>query len=165
MAEYDVKTLARMVGVEPRTIRSYVAEKLLPKPPFRGAKTVYGEEHLIRARAARHLLGNGYLFADARAELANRSLKEIAAMLPAPPAPEPPPAPAPALPPPAPEPAPPASIIGAQLAASPALPEGSGERWERVALLPGLELHVSAGASALVRRVAGEIVAHYVAKA
>ncbi|MDO9018222.1 MAG: MerR family transcriptional regulator [Deltaproteobacteria bacterium] len=45
-------------------------------------------------------------------------------------------------------------------------PVGSGlPTWQRVELLPGLELHIAMSASAFVRRIADEVVARYRAAA
>src|SRR5262245_36330017 len=131
MAQYDVRTLARLVGVRPRTIRSYVAEGILEKPPFQARKTLYSDEHLIRARAARHLIASGQLMLrHVAGHLAKLSLREIEALIPAP-------------------------------AAAQATPASHfGDRWQRVVLMPGLEIHVMAGAPAL-ERIARDIHERY----
>ncbi len=59
--------------------------------------------------------------------------------------------------------------IRAQLDAPPELPEAPArpppkypaERWERIVLVPGVELHVNAAGGPMLRRMAEEIFAHY----
>ena len=47
---YNLETLAGIAGVTPRTIRFYTAEGLLPPPRTRGRYAVYTDEHLNRLR-------------------------------------------------------------------------------------------------------------------
>jgi DNA-binding transcriptional MerR regulator len=47
--------LGAKVGVSARTVRFYMAERVLPSPEFRGAATRYGREHLACLAAIRGL--------------------------------------------------------------------------------------------------------------
>ena len=48
---YRLRELARLVGVEPRTIRSYIQQAVIPGPDQRGRNARYGPVHLDRLRA------------------------------------------------------------------------------------------------------------------
>ena len=48
---YRLRELARLVGVEPRTIRSYIQQAVIPGPDRRGRNARYGPVHLDRLRA------------------------------------------------------------------------------------------------------------------
>src|SRR2546422_8722809 len=48
---YRLRELARLVGVEPRTIRSYIQQAVVPGPDQRGRNARYGPVHLDRPRA------------------------------------------------------------------------------------------------------------------
>jgi len=50
-ARYRLRELARLVGVEPRTIRSYIQQAVIPGPDQRGRNARYGAIHLDRLRA------------------------------------------------------------------------------------------------------------------
>lgn len=141
MPTYKLDDLARATGLTPRAVRYYAERGLLPKAPFRGSSTTYGEEHLVQLKAVHRLRREERLGLDAiRARLARLSRAEIEALA-QPPRPAEPPAPA-AEPPPA-----------------------NAERWDRVVLLPGMELHLRSDASPLLRRLAREIQAQYGADA
>ncbi len=132
---YTVTALARAVCLRVPTIHHYLQEGLLPAPPRRGPATVYGEEHLLRLRALRKMRMEGASLARIKRVLPAMSLDEVRAMV------EPPPPPAAPLP-------------------APAV-DAAMERWERAALVPGLELMVRSDAGPLVQRLAREIVAAY----
>jgi DNA-binding transcriptional MerR regulator len=142
----NIHELAQRSGVGARTIRQYFGKHLLEKPPFRGAQTQYDDGHLIRIRAIRRLLHEYRMsFNAVRAELRKRSDADLAALL------NPPQPAATATP-----------AAGASASANPAGgPWLAAERWERVALLPGLELSLRADASPAVRRMAAEIATQY----
>ena len=131
---YTAAALARAVGLRVPTIHHYLQEGLLPSPPRRGPATVYTEEHLLRLRALRKMRMEGLSLARIKRRLPAMSLDQLRAMVD-------PPAPAPPTPTPA--------------------SDGMMERWERAALVPGLELMVRADAGPLVLRLAREIVAAY----
>ena len=48
---YRLRELARLVGIEPRTIRSYIQQAVIPGPDQRGRNARYGPVHLDRLRA------------------------------------------------------------------------------------------------------------------
>ncbi len=48
---YRLRELARLGGVEPRTIRSYIHQAVIPGPDQRGRNARYGPVHLDRLRA------------------------------------------------------------------------------------------------------------------
>lgn len=134
MVEYKLVELAKAVGMTSRTVRYYLKRDLLPAAVFRGGSTRYGEEHLTRLRAIQRLRTEERLQLKAiRARLAKLSPADIAALAA-------PPEAAPAGPGPA-----------------EAAPGGGAETWERLALLPGLELHLRRDAAPVVRRFAAEI--------
>lgn len=49
----------------------------------------------------------------------------------------------------------------AEAPARPKAPKYPAERWERIVLVPGVELHVNAAGGPMLRRMAEEIFAHY----
>lgn len=136
--------LAARVGVNVRTVRFYTAEGVLPAPKFRGAATRYGRMHLLRMAAIRELQRDKRLSLPMiRRHLERADVAELerlaAAFLPELAAPA---AEAAAAPPPAPAPVAPAV----------------SDTWQRLTLLPGLELHLHASASAEVRALARRFV-------
>jgi DNA-binding transcriptional MerR regulator len=137
---YKLDELARAADVAPRTVRYYVQRGLLPAPEFRGKDTTYGPEHLLRLRAIKHLQKAHLPLDEIQARILAASPAELERLASATTVNLPLPAPAPA---PAPRPAP------------------ARERWERVELVPGVELHVKVGAGDEARRVAAEILATY----
>lgn len=77
---YKLDELAREAGTSTRTVRYYVQRGLLPAPAFRGKDTSYSREHLVRLKAIRRLQ-EAFLPLDAIAvELARRSLEELEAL-------------------------------------------------------------------------------------
>ena len=48
---YRLRELARLVGIESRTIRSYIQQAVIPGPDQRGRNARYGPVHLDRLRA------------------------------------------------------------------------------------------------------------------
>lgn len=144
MGTLRMRDLVKATGATARAIRFYVERGLLPKAEGRGTGLNYNEEHLVRLRAVRRLRAQRLDVDQMLARLGKMSAEDIA-RLGAPPAPPPGPSPAPGA-----------------VAPARAYP---AERWERVALLPGLELHVRGDAGALVRRMAAEIHARYSAAA
>ena len=143
---FTAAELAEETGLQPRTIRHYSFTGLITKPPFRGRSTAYTEENLADVLTVRALTKEGLGAPEVKAAMAKMTLAEIRAKAGLPPVDCSPPTPPvvvpanPAPPPPAPEPR--ASL---------------GEDWSRVALLPGLELHVRGDAKDFVRKVAREI--------
>jgi len=133
-ATYTAAALAKAVGLHVPTIHHYLQAGLLPASPRRGPATTYTEEHLLRLRALRKMRMEGMSLARIKARLPAMPLDAVRAMV---------------------DPPPPASA-----APTPA-PDSAMERWERAALVPGLELMVRADAGPLVQRLAREIMAAY----
>ncbi len=145
--------LATRSGVSLRTIRYYVQRGLLPAPPFRGRDTTYTFDHLLRLRAIAHL------------QAQSRSLDEIQRLLDAA----------------SPEEMeklargedgevgviPPSPVGGGGWERSGTgergrevrVPVFPGERWERLSLAAGLELHLAESATPAVRELASQLLA------
>ena len=154
---YKLDELAREADVAPRTVRYYVQRGLLPAPEFKGRDTSYGREHLVRLLAIKRLQA-AHLPLDAiEARLASANLDEleriasgtvVSVELPPPRDPPvrprrghyyfPPPGPVPEAP--------------------------RAERWERVELVPGLEVHLRSDAGPEAQRIAREIRSRYVTR-
>jgi len=76
-----IEELAERAGVPVRTVRFYIAERLLPGPGARGREASYGEEHLLRLMLVRRLSERGQRLAKIRAYLEGLSLDEVRALL------------------------------------------------------------------------------------
>ncbi|WP_437930024.1 helix-turn-helix domain-containing protein [Sorangium sp. So ce291] len=152
---YKLDELADEAGVAPRTVRYYVQRGLLPAPEFRGKDTAYGREHLARLRAIKALQQAHWPLEEIQARLAGAGVDEIERIA----AGALPPAATPAAPPaattrcagPGEAPAPPPQAAGAP----------RGERWERVEIADGVELHVRSDAPERSRRIALDIESRY----
>jgi DNA-binding transcriptional MerR regulator len=147
MGIYRMQDLMKATGLTRRVIRFYVHRELLPPADGRGTGPVYDEEHLIRLRAVRRLRAERLNVAQIKARLAKLSPAEIAQLGAVPGA----------VGGPGGGPADAAGLSG---------PSTTGhfpgaERWERIVLLPGMELHVRADAGPLVQRTAEEIRSRY----
>jgi hypothetical protein len=134
-ATYRIRELSRITGLTVRAIRYYVQLGLVPRPKPRGAATVYTREQLLRLQAIALLRKRDRL----RLPLVKRRLSSMTPeqieqlVTPAAPAP-----------------------------AAPVDPLANrGARWDRIELLPGLELAVRTDATTLVRRLASEILGSY----
>jgi DNA-binding transcriptional MerR regulator len=127
-----LEELARAAGVAPRTVRYYVQRGLLPAPVFKGRDTEYGEEHEVRLRAIRKLQETQFLSLDRiQALFDTRPLREVERLAGAPP-------------------------LGAGVVlAAPA--RADARAWRRIALAPGLELHVADDAEPKVKQLADTI--------
>ena len=136
MAELSIGELETEIGVPRRVVHSWVARGLLPPPQRRGPRTRYDEATVLRIRAIAALRARRMGLEAIRRWLLTATRDQIEALVRPPPA-EPP--------------------------AAPALEPiaSSTDRFERVRLVPGLELHVELGAGPLVRRLAREIVERY----
>jgi len=140
--------------VAPRTVRYYVQRGLLPPPSFRGKDTTYGPEHLARLRAIKQLQQEGLPLDAIQARLASATLAELERITGSKTR-----APAAELRVTAPHAKTP--YAGGPYRSAPRVSAPPGERWERIVLLPGLELHVREGANAEVQRAAEEICTQY----
>jgi DNA-binding transcriptional MerR regulator len=129
--------LAERAGVTPRTVRYYLERGVLPSPAFHSRRTRYERHHLVRLFAIIAMKKERLDLAAIRRRLTTLSSEQLEAYVPARPTPS---APSPLAP------APSSSMTQAS------------ERWERIALLPGVELHLRSDASPLVRRIVQEIV-------
>lgn len=147
MGTHRMRDLIQATGVTERTVRFYVARGVLPRPEGRGTGPIYTEEHLLRLRAVRHLRAQRVSLDDIVARLAGLSREQLTRLV----APSPPPSPATS------------TTSAGPLAATGEARGYTAERWERVPLLPGLELHVRGDAGPLVHRLAAEIHARYCA--
>ena len=131
-----------------RRVRLYVEEKLLPPPLARGNGRVYTEQHLVKLRAIRALRQKGMFLKDIQTRLRSASMEELAAIG----------GEAPAS-------TEPGAAATGEATASGATEEAAarslGQRWQRIELLPGMELHVRADAGPLLARLAQEIHARY----
>lgn len=161
-ATYTLRQLSDLTGIGHRRLRKWVAGGALSPTVFRGRSTTYGPRHVLEIHAAHRLLADNLPLAAIGEQLRGLPDSEVARIGGvAPPSPPPP------LPPPPPPPhhatqtSPAATTIPP---AGPPPPTYPAEQWERVMLLPGLELHVNAAGGPLLRRVADDIYAHYGAR-
>jgi DNA-binding transcriptional MerR regulator len=165
--DLTVDELAARVGIPVRTLRFYIAEKLLPGPSSRGRGASYGRDHLLRLRLVRRLVERRVPIAEIRDTLSRLSTPDVDALLQSEdrraaelertsPSASPrdyvaalltrsrSPAPERAAPParPAP-PAPPGALGDARALRHAGPPPAAGETvWRRTELAPGVELHV-----------------------
>ncbi len=131
---YKLDELATAAGVAARTIRYYVQRGLLPAPEFRGKDTAYGREHLLRLQAIRRLQALHLPLGEIQARLSALTLAGLAELASGT------------------DPSKPRR--GARVAPVAAPVPVMGERWERVILTPGLELHLRADAGPHARALA-----------
>jgi DNA-binding transcriptional MerR regulator len=131
---YTIGEIAEEAGVSERTIRYWYKQDLFVPPPFAGPGTRYLREHRLRILSIQKLREQGLKLPEIRRQLAKMSLGEMEALL------KPPPA---AVRPPPPE------------------PTYTAERWERIVLVPGLELFVNTTGGPILRQMAQQIVNHF----
>src|SRR6186997_485331 len=86
---YSIADLARLTGVNVRTIRYYLAQGLLPASGESGPGAHYGEGHLDRLRLTRRLQQQHLPLAEIRRRLAELTDADVAGVLATTPAPEP----------------------------------------------------------------------------
>lgn len=145
MGAYTVAELAVAAGEKERTVRYYVQEGVLPSPGATGPGAHYDDSHLARLRLIRRMQADGLQLAEIRerlgalseeaiqAEVLARSsaLDYVRAAL----------AGVPAV---LSSHAPPASTRPDRDAtgAGPVAPSPERSHWERIALAPGVELHI-----------------------
>ena len=156
VTSYKIDDLAREAEVSPRTIRYYVQRGLLPAPAFHGKDTTYERGHLLRLQVIKKLQQSHMPLEEIQARITAAGAAELERML---------------------------SQSGAGASAKPA-PRGRGgpyrapgerdplpvhtpssakqpERWERIHVMPGLEVHVRSDAGPEARRAAREIQSQY----
>ena len=78
---YAIGDLERETGINPRTVRYYISEGLLPPAHGRGPTATYDLGHLLRLRAIRQLQGNYLPLAEIKEQLGRLDDDQIAAML------------------------------------------------------------------------------------
>ncbi len=76
-----IEELAERTQTPVRTVRYYIAEKMLPGPGARGKGAVYTEEHLLRLRLIRRLTERREPLAEIRELMARVSDDEIRSLL------------------------------------------------------------------------------------
>jgi DNA-binding transcriptional MerR regulator len=167
-SELRPEVLADRLGVNVRTLRTWIRAGLVPRPPYHGHKTRFDRAGIVRAYAVAALRRDGVPFEHVRRFIKQKSdaqLREIGGLPPAPVA-EPEPAPPPPVAPPI-ERAPPALpaenvralegdvVPHATLHEEPIGPHGS--TWRRIELMPGLELHIRSDASPFAQGLAAAI--------
>lgn len=163
MSSFKLDELAREADVPARTVRYYVQRGLLPAPEFRGRDTTYGDDHLQRLLAIKRLQAAHLPLDEIQARLHGATSSELERLVSGSVAVlagrEPPPSPIP-----------PASFPGrhpyrAPLRPDPTYPDAPAsdvpELWQRIVLVPGVELLVRDDADPEARRLAREIQATY----
>jgi len=157
-ATFTISEIVRRVGTSLRTVRHYVAEKVVVPPPFRSSNTRYDRAFLVRFQAARALRKKGEHLPAIRARLDAMAFEEMARLAGY---------------------APDLEATGGsgtggpgagQAAAVRALPAGfvgayragpaqASERWEHFEVCPGVKLLVRTEADSEAWRVAREMLA------
>ncbi len=77
-ATFSIQDIVRRGGTSLRTVRHYVAQKVLVPPAFRSSKTRYDRTFLVRFQAARALRSQGDHLPDIRTKLDAMSFAEMA---------------------------------------------------------------------------------------
>ena len=145
--EYTLQDLADLTGVTARTIRFYVAQGLLPSPGRLGPGVTYGSGHLARLRLIRQLQREHLPLAEIRARLESLDDAAVVAIVEAPSTPPSSGSAAdyirgvlaksrvadmPAA----------YSLVAPSLPAPSETPPADRSQWDRVVLVPDVELHV-----------------------
>ena len=151
MSTYKLDELARETSVSARTIRYYVQRGLLPPPDFKGSQTTYGAIHRALLGAIKTLQARHWPLEQIAVEVQGKSVdaldhlakggnstqgvsKKIGG-----------------------SPYRHAPIETVPFVEAPA----RGDTWQRIELVPGVELHVKTDASPIARRLAREIQSNY----
>jgi DNA-binding transcriptional MerR regulator len=142
----DIHEFSRQAGVSVRTLRNWSSRGLLPRVRFRGVATDYPPSHLVYAKAVRVLLKRRLGVEAIRRLLAGKSADDVALLA----------GPGEQV-----RSAPVSITVAPANEPAPAKPSPTRERWQRVTLLPGLELHVRDDAGPVIARVADEIAERY----
>jgi hypothetical protein len=176
--EYLIADLVERTGLAPRTIRSYIALKIVPPPVGNGPAAVYGDEHVLRLVAATRLRAEGASLNAVAAKLGTMSMAQVRAYVrkteprPADPAPAAPPQPA--------SPVDPPVLEGEPVSARRQLPRDGAAggdlasrwpsdgaslpptaQWGIFPLLPGMALMVREDAAPIVKSAAAEILGRF----
>ncbi len=137
---YTGRMLSKLAGVSTRTLRSWIAQGVLPKPHGKSRGARYTDTHLRLARAIRALRQQGVSLSQMSLRLAQLDKQQLERLA----------QPATSTP------------VERPLPPEPSYPFAV---WEVVQLMPGLALMVSPEKGPVLRRVADEIYRHYSAKA
>ena len=146
---YTITQLAQVTGVSSRTMRSWIKAGLVPAPVFRGSRTRYGRVHLLRVLAVKQLRAEFLTVPQIKRQLAAASVEDVERLahradtrhaLGGTASPD-------------------AAAAVPATYHPPADPTYPAERWEKVVLLPGLEIHVRN--EPVLRRIAQEIFTHF----
>ena len=76
-----IEELAESIGVSVRTVRFYITEGLIPGPGSRGKGATYGEEHLAKLALVRRLADRRVPLSDIREQVSRLSLAEVRDLL------------------------------------------------------------------------------------
>ena len=79
--DLTIEELAERTDTPIRTVRYYIAEKMLPGPGSRGKGAAYTEEHLLRLRLIRRLTERREPLAGIREMMARITVEEVRALL------------------------------------------------------------------------------------
>jgi len=176
--DYMIGDLVELTDLAPRTIRTYIARKMVPPPVGNGPAAVYGDEHVLRLTAIKRLRAEGRSLDAVQAQLAAMSPAQVRAYVRRTQPREPAPPPAPQA---APSPVDPPALDGEPVPSARSLPPvdhgtratltarawadaGSlpeTPRWGIFPLLPGMALMVREDAAPIVRNSAAEILARF----
>ena len=132
--------LAAQGGVTARTVRGYLHLGLLLPSEFKGPRTRYGREHLARLRAIFALRHDGLSLEDIRRRLTTLTTADLEAYLTPPPA----------------------SPAAQTASATSSTTVSTSAPWHRVALLPGVEIHIRADVGPAVRNAVQQVVDQFV---
>ncbi len=80
-ASLTIEELAEQTQTSVRTVRYYIAERMLPGPGARGKGATYTQEHLLRLRLIRRLTERRAPLAEIRAVMARVTDDEVRALL------------------------------------------------------------------------------------
>ncbi len=137
---HSMRELQDMAGVQARTVRHWIRQKLIPKPLGRGRGARYTEQHVLLARVVQQLRAQRLSLRAIRTRLAQLTPEQMAAMLPKPRD---------------------ARIAADGMPAPPPAPSYPSTSWEVVALMDGLVLLVNSSKAPGLRRIANEIYRYY----
>lgn len=184
-----IEELAERTQTPVRTVRYYIAERMLPGPGSRGKGATYTEEHLLRLRLIRRLAERHAPLAEIREVMARVTGDEVRALLAeedrrtheldratqavsprayisalldqarAPQPPQKPPTLAQPQPPTSPPPTAPRQPEAYALTAPPPEPTAKASAWRRVELAPGVELHIQTDAERRYHRLIERLLA------
>lgn len=176
--DYLIGDLVEQTGLAPRTIRTYIARKMVPPPAGNGPAAVYGDEHVLRLTVIKRLRDEGHSLDAIQAALGDMSRAQMRAYVRRTQPREPAKAPEPATPPspvetpvldgepvpsgrrlPPTDGAPSVTMTARDWTESASLPDTP--HWGIFPLLPGMALMVREDAAPVVRSAAAEILGRF----